>query len=413
MHITKTINRYTIVRLLGKGAMGMVYLAKDPTLERDVALKVVAIDPTVPLEAREAYLARFAAEAKVLARLEHPSIVQIYDTGEDNGEPWIAFQFVEGESLESILEKKRTLTLRRAMLFTMDIASALQHAHGWNIIHRDIKPGNILIEQKTGLAKLTDFGVAQAPWSASSDDGSMIGSPGYMSPEQIDGKIVDQRSDLFSLGILLYQMISGEHPFVRDTMAATINATCRGDYRPLGDLVPEIPKPLDAAIRRCLFVNIAMRMKSAAELVDVLRPLTSAAPGLSYSPGAHGSVLSNKSSAVFMGIMSVIKDICGRERILRRYKAAKKSLKRIFAEIALRNEIIDGKAVEEYTTFVQTGLRRNIGNRYSPMFSSPILKPPAQKSNTIPKSPEAGTTLIGPSSNTGNAGAFRRYGRPW
>ena len=269
------IDRYKIIKLLGSGAMGNVYLAEDPTLGRNVALKVITIANAAAPQVRDAYLSRFSAEAKALARLDHPCIVQIYDSGEEQGKPWIAFQFVDGESLEAILSRRRKLTIRRALLFTIDIASALQHAHEWNIIHRDVKPGNILIDQKTGVAKLTDFGIAQAQWSKSVENGSMVGSPGYMSPEQIDGKEVDRRSDIFSLGSVLYRMLTGETPFLRSTLPATIDATCRGDYLPLRDLVPDAPKSLDAAVRRCLFSNYKMRLSSAAELIDVLTPLVS------------------------------------------------------------------------------------------------------------------------------------------
>jgi serine/threonine-protein kinase len=253
--------------------MGNVYLARDPTLARQVALKVVTLDPALESEVCSSYRTRFSAEAKALARLDHPCIVQIFDAGEEDNNPWIAFQLVEGESLETVISRRGKLTIRRALLFAIDIASALQHAHSRNIVHRDVKPANILIEPKTGLAKLTDFGIAQACWSKSVENGSMVGSPGYMSPEQIDGKEVDQRSDIFSLGVVLYQMISGEQPFLRDSLLATIDSTCRGDYIPLQDLMADVPKGIETAVRRCLFANQRMRVGSAAELVDMLKPL--------------------------------------------------------------------------------------------------------------------------------------------
>jgi eukaryotic-like serine/threonine-protein kinase len=271
--IPPTFGRYQIVKLLGSGAMGKVYLAQDPTLARKVALKVVALDPAIDGEVRRAYLIRFSAEAKALAGLDHQCIVQIFDTGEERNNPWISFQLVDGESLETVLSRRGRLGIRRALLFALDIASALHHAHGRNIVHRDVKPANILVESKTGLAKLTDFGIAQASWSKPVEDGSMVGSPGYMSPEQIDGKEVDRRSDIFSLGIVLYQMLSGEQPFLRETLLATIDSTCRGDYTPLQRLVPDVPKALDAALCRCLCADPAMRLGSAAELIDILQTL--------------------------------------------------------------------------------------------------------------------------------------------
>lgn len=271
--IPRTIGRYQIVKLLGSGAMGKVYLAQDPTLSRKVALKVVALDPAMETKVRDAYLVRFSAEAKSLARLDHPCIVQIFDAGEEQNNPWISFQLVDGESLETVLSRRGKLSVRRALLFAIDIASALYHAHRRNIIHRDVKPANILIESKTGLAKLTDFGIAQASWSKSVEDGSMVGSPGYMSPEQIDGKEVDRKSDIFSLGIVLYQMLSGEQPFLRDSLLATIDSTCRGDYIPLQTLVPDLPKAIDAVVRQCLYADPEMRLGSAVELVAILERL--------------------------------------------------------------------------------------------------------------------------------------------
>jgi len=147
--IPSTIGRYRHMSLLGSGSMGKVYIAEDPTLDRTVALKVVEIDPTLQADVRDAYRSRFSAEAKALARLDHPNIVHIFDTGEENGKPWIAFQLCDGESLETMLSERIKLSVRRALLFTLDIASALQHAHDWNIIHRDVKPENILIDKKT------------------------------------------------------------------------------------------------------------------------------------------------------------------------------------------------------------------------------------------------------------------------
>lgn len=356
-----SISRYSIVKLLGSGAMGKVYLAHDPILCRNVALKVIEIDPSIQTQCREEYLARFAAEAKASARLDHPSIVQTYDAGQENSEPWIAFQVVEGQSLEAILAERRKLTLRRAILFTLDIASALQHAHGWNIIHRDVKPANILVESKTGIAKLADFGIVQAPWSAPVTNGTMMGSPGYMSPEQIDGKEVDQRSDLFSLGIVLYLMISGEHPFLRDTMTATINATCKGNYKPLRDLVPDVPRQLDAAVRRCLFANVNMRMRTAAELADILRPL---APDVVVGGGRENSkqalqiIVGARSTGIENAKTAVIGGVFYRLKILRWYEAILDTIRKSFASIAGRKDLFRGEALEEAAGWVKSWVRR-------------------------------------------------------
>jgi serine/threonine protein kinase len=355
------ISRYLIVKPLGSGAMGRVYLADDPILGRRVALKVVAIDPRMQTGARGEYLARFAAEAKASARLNHPSIVQIFDAGEENGEPWIAFQLVEGETLEKILSQRGKLTMRRAVLFTIDIASALQHAHGWNIIHRDVKPANILVEPKSGIAMLADFGIAQARWAMPAEEGAALGSPGYMSPEQIDGKEVDQRSDLFSLGIVLYQMLSGEHPFLRPTLTATVDATCRGDYKPLADLVPGIPRPLDAAVRRCLFPNLKMRMRSAAELVDILRPLApeeaGANAGRPRSPTTRVFVES-RATAPGTGTTTIIARVFYQFNVLRWYSAGADAVKKKFADLVGRKDFFTGEALEDAIGILQAWGRR-------------------------------------------------------
>jgi serine/threonine protein kinase len=355
----ETIGRYRIVKLLGSGAMGRVYRAEDPRLGRSVALKVVAVDPRIQTGARGDFLARFTEEARASARLNHPSIVQVFDAGEENGEPWIAFQLVEGETLETILSRRGRLTMRRAVLFTADIASALQHAHGWNIIHRDVKPANILVEPKSGIAMLADFGIAQARWSTAPEDGAAVGSPGYMSPEQIDGKEVDQQSDLFSLGIVLYQMVSGKNPFLKSTIEATMNATCRGDYTPLRELAPDVPRPLDAAVRRCLFVNLKMRMRSAAELVDILRPL--APEGAAGDAGGSRAPITRvflESRATAPEASTVLGKFFFKLKIMRWYSTAADAVNKRFAYLVGRTDLFKGESLEEATGMVRSWVRR-------------------------------------------------------
>ena len=266
--------RYQTVRLLGKGAMGMVYLAHDPVLDRKIALKVISVDPSLDKKTKDDYFQRFSYEAKASAKLNHPSIVPVYDAGEDNGMPWIAFQFIEGETLEKMLKRRDRLPVNRAVAFALDIAEALKHAHGWNIIHRDVKPANILVETLSGIAKLADFGIVKAPWAPATRVGNTLGSPGYMSPEQIEGSDLDQRADIFCLGVVLYQMIGGKHPFLRDTMASTAFATCKGAFAPLSELVDGVDLKLERAIRACLEADKNRRIGSAQQLIDILGSLT-------------------------------------------------------------------------------------------------------------------------------------------
>jgi serine/threonine-protein kinase len=276
--------RYIIEAQLGKGAMGEVYLAHDPVLDRKIALKVINLDHNLDQQTREDFFARFSSEAKSSAKLNHPSIVSVYDAGEENNLPWIAFQFVEGETLEKLLARRGRLPIKRVVAFSLDIASALQHAHGWNIVHRDIKPANILIENRTGIAMLADFGIAKTPWTGGTQEGEALGSPGYMSPEQLEGSDLDERTDLFSLGVVIYQMISGKHPFIRDSLRATAFATCKGEYTALRDLVGDVPLSLDRVVRRCLFADRRMRVKSALDLIGMLKEIEKG----DLKPGSSG-----------------------------------------------------------------------------------------------------------------------------
>jgi hypothetical protein len=251
--------------------MGKVYLAIDPVLNRQVAIKVIAVDSHLDDKTRREYLSRFALEARLSARLNHPSIVPVYDAGEDGGVPWIAFQFIDGVTLDKILKSHGKLTVKWALHIIFDIASALQQAHRIEVVHRDIKPANIIIDRNGGVAKLTDFGVAKVPWESFTCEGNTMGSPGYMSPEQVEGLPLDERSDLFSLGVILYEMITGRHPFARETVTATAYATIGGKFTKASELVKGLPSKLDDIITHCLDPNPATRIPSVGKFIDLLR----------------------------------------------------------------------------------------------------------------------------------------------
>lgn len=263
--------RYIVRCVLGEGSMGRVYLADDPVLQRKVALKVIKLEqPHLTQTDQSQYLKRFFFEARASAKLDHPSIVTVYDAGEEKGLPWIAFQYIDGKSLDDFIKSQMPITIEEALSYTLDIASALQHAHKLNIIHRDIKPSNILVDSKSGIAKISDFGIAKVPWVALTRHGNVLGSPGYMSPEQISGFELDSRSDIFSLGIVLYQMICGKHPFIRNDIPGTIYATLNGDFVPLCKLVPGLPNQWDLFVSKCLAVNREERVSSASECISFL-----------------------------------------------------------------------------------------------------------------------------------------------
>ena len=280
----KRLSRYELINLLGEGAMGRVYLAEDPVLRRQVAIKVIALERSVNETTRQEFLKRFAFEAQACAKLSHPSIVTVYDAGEQDGIPWIAFEYVKGEGLDQLLQRHKTLPFDKIRSITVQIASALHLAHQQHIIHRDVKPANILIDSQNGIAKLTDFGVVKAPWIGLTQSGVSVGSPGYMSPEQIDGSAVDARSDLFSFGVVLYELITGKHPFLRDSVPATFYATINQDYPPLKSLRQDIPEDLEKAVTALLKASKDERISSAAELISMINHPDAADIAKSSSP---------------------------------------------------------------------------------------------------------------------------------
>jgi serine/threonine protein kinase len=270
----QTYGRYQVVKLLGEGAMGRVYLAEDPVLDRLVALKIIAIKNHNNDETMQEYIKRFNLEAKASARLNHPSIVTIYDAGEDDGDPWIAFEFVKGMRLDQYLRSQKQLPFDNIRMIITQLASALLYAHDMGIIHRDIKPQNILIDERTSIAKLADFGVAKAPWAGLTQEGNSVGSPGYMSPEQIDGSKIDARSDLFSLGIVLYELITGKHPFIKESIPSTFFATVNGQYQPIAELRQDVPDEFTLLTTKLLQADREKRIGSAREILDLIEKRT-------------------------------------------------------------------------------------------------------------------------------------------
>jgi len=266
----QSYGRYKVLELLGEGAMGRVYLSEDPILKRKVAVKVISTDRRLDHTVLTEYLERFAVEAQACARLNHQSIVSIYDAGEQNGVPWIAFEYVSGEHLDKLIARQKQLPIDRVLKIAADIAAAMSHAHNLKIVHRDIKPANILIDDQSQVAKLADFGVVKSPFTAITQTGTAVGSPGYMSPEQIDNLEVDPRSDLFSFGIVLYEMITGAHPFLKDTVQATFFATVSGKYTPISALREDVPEKLIRIVEKALIADKKLRIIDASELCSMI-----------------------------------------------------------------------------------------------------------------------------------------------
>lgn len=260
--------RYMVRKELGKGAMGVVYQAHDPNLDLNVALKVLRHDRVVS----ESFSRRFLSEAKALGRLDRANIVRVFNVDEDKGSVYIAMEFVEGEPLSEIMQKKK-FSPEEIIHFGVTIAETLDYAHKKGIVHRDVKPSNILI-RKDGFLKITDFGIAHihdpsAP--EQTQDGEILGTPAYMSPEQVMSRPVDGRSDLFSLGIILYEMCSGKRPFSGGNISAIFNAITNEEPVPLTRINHSIPHNLSQAIMKCLKKRPDERFRTGTELSLALK----------------------------------------------------------------------------------------------------------------------------------------------
>ena len=254
MGLPEKIASYEIVRVLGAGGMGEVFLAHDPRLDRLVAIKrLLSTKDTLP-ERQE----RFRREAKIAARLNHPSVVQIYDVVEHEGSECIVMEYVEGKDLRSFLRKK-PLSIRKLLPLAIQIARGMAAAHDVGIIHRDLKTENILLTA-SGHVKITDFGIAKMLGDESlTADGMLVGTCRAMSPEQVLGKKLDRRSDMFSFGILLYEALTGASPFAADTQFVTLQRIAQEPHQPIAELVPEIPDELVALINQLMAKDPLLR----------------------------------------------------------------------------------------------------------------------------------------------------------
>ena len=263
------LGRYEVERELGKGAMGVVYLGKDPKINRVVAIKTMALAQEFEADELEDVKARFFREAETAGRLQHPNIVTIYDAGEEHDLAYIAMEFLEGHDLARYTKVDSLLPLPIVMGIVFKSAMALDFAHKANVVHRDIKPANIMYEPNKKQVKITDFGIARITDSSRTKTGMVLGTPSYMSPEQLSGKKVDGRSDLFSLGAMLYQMTSGNLPFKGDSMATLMYKIANEPHPDIFEVRPDLAqqKPCIAAIiDKALQKDVAKRYQTGAEM---------------------------------------------------------------------------------------------------------------------------------------------------
>jgi serine/threonine-protein kinase len=273
---SRRFGRYEIVAELGRGAVGVVYQARDPQIDRTVALKTILLPGLDPKEEEE-YRQRFLVEAQAAGRLQHPGIVTIFDVGEDpeKHDPYIVLEYVTGQSLNQLLVREKKLPLRTALQLAEEIADALDYAHTQGVIHRDIKPANILITEE-GHAKIADFGIAKLNLAQFTLPGRVLGTPAYMAPEQLSGEPADGRSDLFSLGVLLYAMVTGHSAFHGNSATTVCFKVVNREPVPASAFDLGLPSELDAVISRAMAKDPAQRYQSGADLARDLRELRQA-----------------------------------------------------------------------------------------------------------------------------------------
>lgn len=291
--------QYEVLRLLGRGGMGAVYLARESSLDREVAIKVLPTHQHATEESRE----RFRREARTAAKLSHPNIVPLHTFGEVDGTLYFVMGFVKGESLASKLQREGRLDIETGRRILVELTHALEYAHSLGIVHRDIKPDNVLIEEGSGRAILTDFGIAKplAAGETLTVEGSLLGTPHYMSPEQAAGRSdVDHRSDIYSVGVLGYAMLAGRLPFEGKTTGEVLVQHITADPPALRTLATDVPVELSLALTRCLAKEPSKRWHDAAELRSNLLP-----PGEEDLPQAFSDLREFAFSLMIVAVLAL------------------------------------------------------------------------------------------------------------
>src|SRR6266853_86788 len=286
--------RYEIVGELGRGAMGVVYKAVDPVIGRTVAVKTIRLSEEGTGLSRPELLSRFQTEARAAGLLAHPNIVVVYDAGEENGIYYITMELIEGKSLQALLDSGHSFPVPRVLRIMEQTCSALQFAHERNIIHRDIKPANLMLTADDTV-KVTDFGTAKIlQFGTVQQTAHVMGTPSYMSPEQVKGRAVDGRSDIFSLGVMLYEMVTGEKPFPGQNITTVIYKIVNEEPVPPKQVDATIHPGISAVVMRALAKDPDTRYQSCREMLEDLRSYRS----LSATPGSPQSTMAMSLDAV-------------------------------------------------------------------------------------------------------------------
>jgi eukaryotic-like serine/threonine-protein kinase len=281
MDTERSIGRYQIQDLLGRGAMGEVYRARDPVIDRSVAIKIMRRELTTG-SGSEQLLERFRREARAAGRRFHPNIVAIWDFGDDNGRPFLVMELVDGRGLDQIIKSSGPFELSRGVPIIMQVLSALGFAHENGIVHRDIKPSNIMVLQNDHV-KVADFGIARIDASEFTIVGDLLGTPAYMAPEQLTGGTVDHRTDLFAAGVILFEMLTGVKPFRGKSITEIMSFMEKRGPEDIRALNPAVPDPLKRVIIKSVAFDAAQRYSDAAQFSHAI---AEAVPVLSGEPRA-------------------------------------------------------------------------------------------------------------------------------
>lgn len=265
-----TLGRYEITAELGRGAMGIVYKGIDPTIHRSVAIKTLRLSDFEE-EDLEIIKERFFREAESAGLLNHPNIVAIYDAGEEHDLAYIAMEYLNGENLVQFTHEGNLLPIRDVLDIIARVAVALEYAHGKKVVHRDIKPANIMMLKDTNDIKVTDFGIARITSSSKTKTGVVLGTPSYMSPEQVNGKKVDGRSDIFSLGVVMYEMLTGQKPFSSDDVTSLLYQISHETHASVREINPKIPPVVEKILDKALTKDVTKRYQTAAQMAEHLR----------------------------------------------------------------------------------------------------------------------------------------------
>ena len=272
------LGRYVLEREIGRGAMGIVYLGRDTAINRSVAIKAIPLASEFSdaelVEARS----RFFREAETAGRLNHPNIVTIYDVGEERGLAYIAMEYLKGHHLSDYARSNNLLEPRKVLDLTGRTAAALGFAHKQQVVHRDIKPANLMFDTGTDVLKITDFGIARLSGAGSTRTGIVLGTPSFMSPEQLEGRTVTGHSDLFSLGVSLFQLLTGQLPFTADSMTGLMQQIAESPHPPLRAFRPDLPACVESVIDRALAKNPEDRYDSGAQMAAALDDCRSRMP---------------------------------------------------------------------------------------------------------------------------------------